>query len=265
MGDGAMRMDCLAVLDFLFEMAVVFSRRDCGFILAGVRPVPSELNTGRLMRQWERQGLIERATEGTEPKFRLSVEAERRLAQRVPSGHWDRPWEGKWWIVSYDLPEAQRPQRAVLWRALRERKLGLLQRSVWVWPHPVEPILRELVQSEGMPECFIGFEAQRVCWCTNAEVVRTAWDQEEIGRRHRAYLQHAATEAKRYLEAPTPAALAALARREWEAYHYAFSLDPLLPRALAAKAYRGYEVEARHRQCRNAWRQRLAALTRRVR
>jgi hypothetical protein len=53
-----MRVDWLAVLELLTETFDVFSRRDCGWILAGYRPLPRRRVTSRMLRELERQRLI---------------------------------------------------------------------------------------------------------------------------------------------------------------------------------------------------------------
>ena len=55
--------------------------------------------------------------------------------------------------------------------------------------------------------------------------------------------------------------LAILARTERQAYAYAFSLDPLLPRTLLPKGYHGLTVHRRHEEFRFYLRERLQILT----
>jgi phenylacetic acid degradation operon negative regulatory protein len=173
---------------------------------------------------------------------------------------WDEPWDGLWRVVTFDVPESRRNDRKRLWQALRARKLGLLQRSVWVWPRNVESILNEIIHAQGIPECFCGFEARRLFLCTDAEVVAAAWDFEEITRRHKAYLDHPVLTHRAVKNSRDLTRLAALARAERTAYEYAFVFDPLLPRLLLPKAYRGMDVQQRHEEFRQLMRQRLTAL-----
>lgn len=241
-----MKVDYVAVLEFLWDMFETFSRRDCGLILIGYRPLPSEAALSRTLRRLEQKGLIERIGTGAGARFRLSPQATQRHARRTPEQQWNQPWDGKWRAVCYDLPESQRKVRFALWQALRMRKLGLLQRSVWVWPHDLEPTLQEVIASTGAPECFIGFEVGKLFLASDAEVVSTAWDWEEIGKRQHGYLKHPAADAVEGKSVRTLAELAGLARRERDAYQWALSLDPLLPRTLWPADYVGAEMAARH-------------------
>jgi DNA-binding transcriptional regulator PaaX len=96
--------------------------------------------------------------------------------------------------------------------------------------------------------------------CTDAEVVAAAWDFEEITRRHKAYLDHPVLTHRAVKNSRDLTRLAALARAERTAYEYAFVFDPLLPRLLLPKAYRGMDVQQRHEEFRQLMRQRLTAL-----
>jgi len=162
--------------------------------------------------------------------------------------------------VTFDLPEVQRKDRKRLWRALRARGLGLLQRSVWIWPDELEPILNQIVHAEGVPECFCGFESRRVFLCTDQEIVASAWDWEEIGRRQEAFLQTVKAGFRILEHASNLERLAAEARSEKIAYDHAMIFDPLLPRGLWPAGYRGAEVWEWHKRFRNRLRGACARL-----
>jgi DNA-binding transcriptional regulator PaaX len=256
-----MNISCEEVLDFLLCGAELFTRRDVGWILAGFRPMPGDYRAYRVVRELEQRELIKRHGRGEELRFAVTAAGVARAAIANPSREWNRPWDGKWRVFGYDLPLPRRKDRQILWRALRARKLGLLQQSIWVWPHDVEPILLELVEAQNIPECFCGFESSRLFLTNDTEIVRAAWNFEEIGRSHQTYLGHLVATPEAARHASDIGALARLARIERQAYQYAFSLDPLLPRALWPKAYQGEKIEQRHLQFRSAVRHRLPKLT----
>jgi DNA-binding transcriptional regulator PaaX len=254
------RVDYEAVLDFLLWGLEVFSRRDCGLILAGLRVCDSERRANQLLDRLHRRRFIERRGKGAAAKFRITAEGRQRAGLISPAREWGTPWDGKWRAFVYDLPETRSKDRVLLWRALRQRKFGLLQRSVWVWPREAEPLLMEIVNAQGIPECFCGLETGRLFLCSDAEVVATAWDWEEIGRRHETYIKHGIANSRSVRSVPNLNNLAHVARVEFDAYRYAFSMDPLLPRELWPKHYAGQAVEERHQRFRTALRRRLQEL-----
>ncbi len=215
----------------------------------------------QMLGRLQQQDLIARHGRGRQVHFALTAKGRARLPTPLPTAeHWNTPWDGCWRVLTFDLPMIRQRDRFPLWRALRDRHIGLLQRSVWIWPRPLEAIVREILETEGIPECFCGFEVRRLFLCTDAEVVQAAWDFEEIFRRHRAYLQQPRLRASEARATHDLAGLARLARLERQTYAYAFSLDPLLPQELWPKGYHGPEIVARHRAFRLALRDRLAAL-----
>jgi DNA-binding transcriptional regulator PaaX len=244
--------ELLALLSDTFEL---FTRRDVGWILAGYRGFHNERDTYVILRKLTQQELIAQRGKGKSAQFVVSDAGRRRSRVARPSDQWNRRWDGRWRAVTYDLPEVRRKERQSLWSALRDRRLGLLQRSVWIWPHPLEDILQEIITVEGVPECFCGLDADRLFLCTHAEVVATAWDWEEIAHRHRSYLNNTKATPAQAKAAALPA-LAHLLRLESAAYQYAFSLDPLLPRTLWPAEYDGPAVERRHAEFVAATRQR---------
>jgi DNA-binding transcriptional regulator PaaX len=208
----------------------------------------------------EQHRLIKRHGDGTEVRFTVTATGIARAHVTDPIRNWNRPWDGLWRVFGYDLPMPRRRDRQVLWRALRAKKFGLLQQSIWVWPHDVEATLLELVQAENIPECFCGFEAPRVFLTSHRAIVRAAWDFNAINRCHRTYLAHSVSTQTAVKRAVDLSMLARLTQTERHAYRAAFVLDPLLPRGLWPKGYQGKQVEQRHQQFRAAIRQRIHKL-----
>ncbi len=256
-----MKIDYGEVLEFFLYGLEVFSRRDCGLILAGYRVCDSERRANQILQRLERQRLVERQGRGRKAKFRITADGVKRVAVSEPARQWNRVWDGKWHVFGYDLPESRRTDRILLWRALRAHNLGWLQRSMWVWPHEVESLLRGIIQEEGIPECFAGFESDRPFLCTSPEIVVSAWDFEEIGQRHKAYLGHGVATPASLKSARDLKGLAHVARVERQVYQYAFSIDPLLPKGLWPRGYAGIAVEERHHQFRAVLQRRIYELT----
>jgi phenylacetic acid degradation operon negative regulatory protein len=248
------------VLDFFLWGLETFSRRDCGLILAGLRQCESDWQANQWLLRMERRQWIQREGRGVDARFKLTVVGAERLTVQDPQQHWDRPWDGKWRLFTYDLPEKQRSDRVMIWRMLHAHKLGLLQRSVWVWPHSVEPILHRISQASGIPECLCGFLCDRLFLCTDRELVAASWDFGSIHQCHREYLQAAQPCCKSLRAAHDLKEVARLAARERAAYEAAFALDPLLPRRLWPASYAGLVVHHRHTQFRSLLRSRAEAL-----
>ncbi len=253
-----MRTEAELALEVFCWGLEVFSRRDCGLILAGYRICDGERRVERVLERLRREKLLAQSGRGRHAKFTITGAGRQCVHIERPADSWHRVWDGRWRVFTFDLPARRKKQRMILWRALRAARMGLLQHSVWIWPHSVEPILQKVIQAHGIPECFCGFEAERLFLCDDAEVVATAWDFSAIDRVHEVYLKHPVANVQSLNRANNLHELARVARVERDAYRDAFRDDPLLPRALWPRLYRGARVEERHQEF-------LARLSRRLR
>ena len=229
-------------------------------LLAGCVEFKRLRGAHQLLVRLERKGFLQRRGRGERATFTIIASGALKRRDPDPQTSWERTWDGAWRLVTFDIPEVRRKDRARLWRALRDRKLGLLQRSVWIWPHDLKPILAEIIKAEGIPECFCGFGARELFLCTNAEVVETAWDFEEISHRQVAYQLNSAATIGSLNRSTNLSTLAGVARAERHAYRYAFSLDPSLPQPLWPKGYRGAAVLKAHREFRRRLQEQLRKL-----
>jgi DNA-binding transcriptional regulator PaaX len=211
-------------------------------------------------RRMEAERWVKRKGRGAAAEFTITEKGRQRCAEADPTVDWARRWDSRWRLVTFDVPEHRRKERKALWRELRARRLGYLQQSVWVWPHDIEPILREIIQAQGIPECFAGFECARLFLCTNQEIVLAAWDFKTLKRTHETYLKQVAVLTQKLRGAPDLTSLARHVRDERLAHAHAIESDPLLPKALWPRGYRGEAVLRAHREARAVLRQRLPQL-----
>jgi DNA-binding transcriptional regulator PaaX len=192
--------------------------------------------------------LIVRGRHGKELKFSVTEKGRSRIEAGNPEHCWRQPWDGNWHALTFDVPEVRRKDRLAVWKALRARKIGFLQRSLWVWPHDLQAVVKEIIHVEGVPECFFGFTTRQVWLCNDAEIVASSWDWEEIERRQEAYLRQSDAGLKTVATASSVEKLAEAARVEWGAYRAAFAMDPLLPRRLLPDGYAGPKILTRHKE-----------------
>ena len=210
-------------------------------------------------KRW-RRGFTFGQKHGSNVEFTITVKGRQRCAHPDPTPAWDRDWDKRWRLVTFDIPEIRRKDRLTLWRELRDRRLGFLQQSVWIWPHDIEPLLQEVIQAKGIPECFAGFECTRLFLCTDAEIVETAWDFKVIRRKQETYLKEVDGIMKAVRDAPELKALPEHATKERFAYLQAIECDPWLPRVLWPKGYRGEAVQEMHQRVRAELSRRLRQL-----
>ena len=201
----------------------------------------------------ERQRLLERdPTRPNDRIYRLTEQGRiQALGGRDPEAQWGRGWDRRWRLVVFDLPGGQSARRQRLWRYLRERGFGYLQKSVWITPDHLENEREILAGGQIEVGSLILLEARPCGEESDAQIVTGAWDFELINSRYSACLK--------VLDQRPPGALkdesVAKAFRHWTgqeraAWWAAVSIDPLLPQQLWPTDYLGARV----------WRKRVEVL-----
>lgn len=105
-----------------------------------------ELNkqqVSRSLANLENRGYFKYPTGQGNPQ--ITEEGLRRLRSLFPSYDEKRLWDGKLYLITYDVPESKRRTRNVLREALKKIGCGKLQDSVWVTPYDPRRTLQDLV------------------------------------------------------------------------------------------------------------------------
>ena len=195
-------------------------------------------------RRLEAQQLIKREEGAEGMVYRLTDVGQLAVAGgRHPEQCWNRPWDGRWRMVLFDLPAQQHKVRQRLWRWLRANHFGYLQNSVWIHPDPVPEVVAALGSFRDDVESFTVMEATCVAGAPDSSVVNGAWDFDELNQRYHAYLG-----AVKQPQGRTRGTRHAWLQQERLAWWHAVSLDPLLPRPLWPKGYLGGKAWQTRRQ-----------------
>ena len=91
------------------------------------------------LRRLRLNGYIERQIEEGKVIYKLSELGADAL------GIDNTPWDGKWRIVIFDIPESKRRVRDLFRRRLKEWKFRVWQKSVWIIKRNVTEKLRKLI------------------------------------------------------------------------------------------------------------------------
>jgi len=198
----------------------------------------------RQLRALEERALIESQPAkpgGQDRVWRLTAQGlMHALGGRDPRGHWERPWDGLWRLVLFDIPEERRADRRHLRRYLRSRGFGYLQNSVWLSPHPVDPERVALQGGKIDVESLLLLEARPAARETDADLVAGAWNFAAINRGYEGAMSVLALRPRAAARTPeTAQALRDWGRAERAAWNEAVVLDPLLPRTLWPRGYLG--------------------------
>lgn len=81
------------------------------------------------------------------------IETELAIHKGAESLEESKKWDGGWRIVFFDIPEKNRTYRDYLRKILKLIGFHELQKSIWVYPHPVPSFLKNLILHKDIKEC----------------------------------------------------------------------------------------------------------------
>lgn len=137
-----------------------------------------------------KEGLIEKQNKeeiGADEKssYRLTEKGFVKLCLHFPFFRFLKDkWDGKWRIISYEIPEKKREIRDRLRREMQGWGLGPWHRSFWLTPHPIIGTLRELVSQKEEEAYIQAFEAEH-SFGDRAILIEKVWNIEELSKKYR--------------------------------------------------------------------------------
>ncbi|MFN4212553.1 MAG: PaaX family transcriptional regulator C-terminal domain-containing protein [Microgenomates group bacterium] len=93
-------------------------------------------------------------------------------------------WDGKWRIISYEIPEAKREIRDRLRREMQGWGLGPWHRSFWLTPHPIIENLRQLIGGKEEEKYFQAFESEHIFGDRNI-LIEKVWGKSNLDKSYR--------------------------------------------------------------------------------
>lgn len=74
----------------------------------------------------------------------------------------DEPWDGKWRIVVWDIPEKRRVTRDLLRYKLKQLGFSKLQKSIWITKKNCTKVLQDFINQVGIKDWVKVFESVEV-------------------------------------------------------------------------------------------------------
>ncbi|GAB4219268.1 MAG: hypothetical protein Fur009_4600 [Candidatus Microgenomates bacterium] len=131
-----------------------------------------------------KEGLIEKSID-QENKYKLTDLGFNNLCFEFPFFRFlKNPWDGKWRIISYEIPEAKREIRDRLRREMQGWGLGPWHRSFWLTPHPVIAKLKDLVSQKEEEKYIQAFEAEYV-FGDREILLEKVWEKSSLDKKYR--------------------------------------------------------------------------------
>ena len=135
------------------------------------------------------QAEVDSTTESSSPEddnsYRLTLEGFHELCLDFPFFRFMKDnWDGKWRILSYEIPEKKRELRDRLRREVAGWGLGPWHRSFWVTPHPVIENLKLLVSQKEEEKYIQAFEAEHI-FGDREILIEKVWQKSLLDKKYR--------------------------------------------------------------------------------
>lgn len=183
-------------------------------------------HTGTLSRTVYRlleTGSLEKITKSGQPYLRLTSGGRNCLRRDFPLLRFQqKPWNGFWCVVNYDIPEANKSVRESLREKLISLGFALWQKSVYASPHDFGDDLREWLNSNNLGGWVFVSQARDLV-ADEVSFAREIFKLDELRERYEELVEKFRKREKEGSEA---------LERVYEEYLSTLLIDPLLPREL---------------------------------
>lgn len=204
-------------------------------------------------------GWIEAGRVGRETRWSLTPEGTRLLREGTARIYGfateERPWDGRWLVLTVGVPENNRALRQRLRTRLGWTGLGSVNATTWVTPRiDREAEACQVLKELGLVTGSWSFVAEAGRLGDERSLARTAWDLDAIERRYGDFLDLVARPRPR----TDRQALVAQVRlvQEWRRFPL---LDPALPRELLPPRWSGNRAAEVFQERHAAWAPRAKA------
>lgn len=143
-------------------------------------------------------------------------------------------WDGKWRIISYEIPEKKRELRDRLRREMQGWGLGPWHRSFWLTPHPVAKALEELVAEKEEEKYIQAFESSHI-FGDRELLIEKVWGKSSLDKQYRELFKRWHDILSR--EEPKTEKF----KKVISEYITILKLDPGLPKELVGDQWIGFE------------------------
>ncbi len=118
-----------------------------------------------------------------------TVEGQRRLQGFVPEDTMKRRWNGKWYMVTFDIPERERAKRQRLREVLRALGYVPLHQSVWLASEDFFGDLQKFLKEEELTRYVIFSVSQALGTKGSRELAARLWDVDDLNWRYRDWVK----------------------------------------------------------------------------
>lgn len=155
-----------------------------GSILALLAPLEVSTTAARTtLSRMCAEGWFTTERQGRRSFYELTARGRRLLEEgeeRIHHPRWGRPWDGRWLLVTYSVPEQERHLRDRFRDRLLWLGFGSLGNGLWISPHAVAGEVRREAEALGLAGYAEIFTADHLGCSEPEALVSRCWDLERI-------------------------------------------------------------------------------------
>lgn len=123
---------------------------------------------------------------------RITKEGKQRLKALIPSYREKRTWDGRIYLITYDIPINNNAQRDSLRDFLKKIGCAALQKSIWISPYNPKQLIKDFVRENNLDENLIlisSLEKEGTIGNTTLpRLLNQIYKLEELNERYKAFL-----------------------------------------------------------------------------
>lgn len=98
------------------------------------------------------------------------------------------PWDGRWRVLIYSIPEKQRHLRARLRQRLVWMGFGLLNQATWISPRDLRQEVEAVLDKLGIRPYVEIFDAEHLGFSSDREIVERCWNMGVLNRSYTEFI-----------------------------------------------------------------------------
>ena len=130
-------------------------------------------------------GDIEKVVKKNQVHLRLTSQGSERLKHDIPLLDLsEKPWDKKWRLVTFDIPQKNYRQRDALRRKLVSLGFGQWQRSVYISPYNLNQEINQFLKHQKLFKYAVCLEAKRLSEGDDRLIARKAWQLDKLEEKY---------------------------------------------------------------------------------
>ncbi|MCR8641811.1 phenylacetic acid degradation operon negative regulatory protein PaaX [Paenibacillus sp. N1-5-1-14] len=172
-------------------------------------------------------------------------EAADRIYKQAP-----RPWDGKWHMATYSIPEHNRAMRDQFRKELAWLGYGMLANSLWISPNNLADRVKEIAEAYEIADCIELFSSEHMGMSSEQDLVAKCWSLDKINEAYAGFIEtyrpayeklHDQIEQNHEIEDSDCFVVKTQLVHEYRKFLF---IDPGLPKELLPELWNGHEADA---------------------